>query len=71
MVNDWYETNGPLPDGWYIWRFNAWDPYPEFIEVNNGLILDKTPDDDYGIYWIDDPHLDYYGQWCGPVTIPE
>ena len=71
MKSHWYETKGPLSDGWYIWRYNEWDPYPEFLEINNGLILDKVPEDAYGIYWVDEPHFDYSGQWYGPVQIPE
>ena len=67
----WFTTECPLFDGWYLWRCNDADPYPECIEIINGAIMDNIPNDSYGTTWVIYEHTDYSGEWWGPIEVPE
>ena len=67
----WFETKGPLVDGWYIWKCGYHDPYPDFIEIVDGAIIDYVPADSYGGTYLVEAHTDYSGLWYGPLDIPE
>lgn len=67
----WFATEGPLYDGWYWWRCNKDDPWPEVMEIINGVIIDSIPADSYGALWNVIEHTDYSGEWYGPLEIPE
>ena len=64
----WFTTPGPLYDGWYWYRYDEYDPYPECIEIINGVIIDNNS---YGVEWHIYEHTDYSGEWWGPIKIPE
>ena len=70
-MSKWFENEGPLTDGWYIWKANYEDHFPEFIEIIDGAIMDYVPSDSFGMYYTIEEHTDYSGLWYGPLVIPE
>lgn len=72
----WFQTTGPLPEGWYWWNCQISDDAgftgcTQVINVNHlGDIVDVHPVDSYGIEWRQFTHKDYSGWWYGPLPFP-